>query len=79
MQGTSNIDVADMVRAGAIDEGETMNAEVKGTTMPILDVTLGPGEEVISTHGQLSWMTSNIEMSQSMNTGSGKGPRWPVD
>jgi uncharacterized protein (TIGR00266 family) len=50
-----------------------MNAEVKGTTLPILEVTLEQGEEVISTHGELSWMTANITMSQTMNTGGTKG------
>jgi uncharacterized protein (AIM24 family) len=50
-----------------------VNAEVKGTTMPVLEVTLDAGEEVVSTHGQLSWMTANVQMSQTLNTGSGKG------
>lgn len=50
-----------------------MQAEVKGTTLPVLDVTLEQGEEVISTHGELSWMTANIQMSQTTNTGGGKG------
>ena len=50
-----------------------MNTEVKGTTLPVLEVTLAPGEEVISTHGELSWMTANIEMSQTTNTGGGGG------
>ncbi len=31
-----------------------MKAEVKGTTMPVLEVTLDNGESVISTHGELS-------------------------
>lgn len=50
-----------------------MNAEVKGTVLPVLEVTLDEGDEVVSTHGELSWMTSNVEMSQTANTGSGKG------
>jgi uncharacterized protein (TIGR00266 family) len=50
-----------------------MNTEVKGTVLPVLEVTLEPGEEVISTHGELSWMTANVEMSQTANTGAGKG------
>lgn len=50
-----------------------MNAEVKGTTMPVLEVTLEQGEEVISTHGDLSWMTPNMQMSQTTNTGGTKG------
>jgi uncharacterized protein (TIGR00266 family) len=41
-----------------------MQADIKGTTMPVLEVTLQPGEQVISTHGELSWMTPNIQMSQ---------------
>jgi uncharacterized protein (AIM24 family) len=49
-----------------------MQAEIKGTTMPVLEVTLQQGEQVISTHGELSWMTSNIAMSQ--RTGAGGGP-----
>jgi uncharacterized protein (AIM24 family) len=49
-----------------------MQAEIKGTTMPILEVTLDPGEAVVSTHGELSWMTPNIQLSQHMST-SGPG------
>jgi uncharacterized protein (TIGR00266 family) len=46
-----------------------MQAEIKGTTMPVLEVTVQPGEQLISTHGELSWMTANMQMSQT--TGSG--------
>src|SRR5450755_3377784 len=51
--------------------GGPMQAEVKGTTMPILEVALERGEQVISTHGELAWMTASIQMSQSANTGGG--------
>jgi uncharacterized protein (TIGR00266 family) len=50
-----------------------MQAEIKGTTMPVLEVTLQPGEQVVSTHGELSWMTPNIQLSQHMSTGHGHG------
>ena len=51
-----------------------MQADIKGTTMPVLEITLQQGEQVISTHGELSWMTSNVQMSQSMSAGGqGKG------
>jgi uncharacterized protein (TIGR00266 family) len=53
-----------------------MQAEIKGTTMPVLEVTLNSGEEIISTHGELSWMTPNVVMSQSASgarTGGGGG------
>ena len=52
-----------------------MQAEIKGTTMPVLEVTLQQGEQVVSTHGELSWMTPNIQMSQHMGTGGGGGGR----
>jgi len=29
-----------------------MQAEIKGTTMPILEVSLGPGEQVVSTRAE---------------------------
>ena len=50
-----------------------MQAVIKGTTMPVLEITLQPGEEVVSTHGELSWMTQNIQMSQSTSAGSSGG------
>ena len=50
-----------------------MDAEIKGTTMPVLEVTLQPGEQVVSTHGELSWMTPNIQLSQHMATGGPAG------
>jgi len=50
-----------------------MQAEIKGTTMPVLEVSLEPGEQVISTHGELSWMTPNVQMSQHMSGGAPEG------
>jgi uncharacterized protein (TIGR00266 family) len=46
-----------------------MQAEIKGTTMPVLEVTVQPGEELISTHGELSWMSGNMQMSQTAGAG----------
>ena len=48
-----------------------MKADIKGTTMPVLEITLESGESVISTHGELSWMTPNMRMSQSTASGGG--------
>jgi uncharacterized protein (AIM24 family) len=50
-----------------------MQAEVKGTTMPLLEMILEGGESIISTHGELSWMSANIQLSQSTSTGGQKG------
>src|SRR5215831_4372551 len=54
-------------------EGHPMEAEIKGSTMPVLEVSLRQGEYVVTPHGELAWMTSGIQMSQTMNTGSGGG------
>jgi uncharacterized protein (TIGR00266 family) len=54
-------------------KGKIMQAEIKGTTMPILEVSLGQGEQVISTHGELAWMTEGIQMSQTTGTGGAGG------
>lgn len=50
-----------------------MQAEIKGSTMPILEVSLAQGEQVISTHGELAWMTQGVQMSQRANTAGGGG------
>jgi len=50
-----------------------MKAEVKGSTMPVLELVLDPGEAVISDHGELSWMTPNMQMTQTTQTGGGGG------
>lgn len=41
--------------------------------MPVLEVQLGPGESVISMHGELSWMSANVQMSQTTNSGGPGG------
>ena len=46
-----------------------MQAEIKGATMPVLEVTVQPGEQLISTHGELSRMTANMQMSQTAGSG----------
>jgi uncharacterized protein (TIGR00266 family) len=50
-----------------------MQAEIKGSTMPVLEVSLQPGEHVVTPHGDLAWMTTSIQMSQTMSTGGGSG------
>jgi uncharacterized protein (AIM24 family) len=53
-------------------EAEAVKAQVKGTTLPILEVQLDPGEAVVSDHGELAWMSPTIQMTQKTSTG-GKG------
>jgi uncharacterized protein (AIM24 family) len=50
-----------------------MQAEVRGSTMPVLEVVLDVGEAVVSDHGGLSWMTANMQMTQTASTGSAGG------
>ena len=39
-----------------------MQSRILGTTMPVIEFTLDPNESVISEAGELSWMTSSIQM-----------------
>lgn len=48
-----------------------MQANVNGTTMPVLEMSLDTGEEIVSTHGDLSWMSPTIQMSQRVGSGGG--------
>jgi uncharacterized protein (TIGR00266 family) len=48
-----------------------MQDTVQGSTMPVLEVLLTPGESVQSEAGEFSWMTDTIELST--NTGGGMG------
>jgi uncharacterized protein (TIGR00266 family) len=50
-----------------------MQAEIKGSTMPVLEMVLDPGEAVVSDHGELSWMTANMQMTQTTSTGGQSG------
>ncbi len=46
-----------------------MDHKIVGTTMPVLEVALQNGEAIIAESGQLSWMSSSIELHTS--TGGG--------
>ncbi|MEP6669297.1 MAG: TIGR00266 family protein [Chthoniobacter sp.] len=50
-----------------------MQHEIIGTTMPVLSITLDSGERVIAVSGELSWMTSSIQMNTSTSAGGGGG------
>jgi uncharacterized protein (TIGR00266 family) len=50
-----------------------MQSRIVGTTMPVLEFTLGPNESVISEAGELSWMSSSIQMQTHTQLGGGGG------
>jgi uncharacterized protein (TIGR00266 family) len=50
-----------------------MQHRVTGTTMPVLEFVLEPNDSVISEAGELSWMTSSIQMTTHTQLGGGGG------
>jgi uncharacterized protein (TIGR00266 family) len=50
-----------------------MKSQIVGTTMPVLEVALDPNESVVSEAGELSWMTSSIQMTTHTQYGGGGG------
>src|SRR5262244_1278065 len=50
-----------------------MQSRISGTTMPVLEFVLEPNESIISEAGELSWMSSSIEMTTHTQLGGGGG------
>jgi uncharacterized protein (TIGR00266 family) len=50
-----------------------MQSRIVGTTMPVLEFTLDPNDSIISEAGQLSWMTSAVQMTTHTQFGGGGG------
>ena len=50
-----------------------MQHTIVGTTMPVLEFTLEPNESIISEAGELSWMSSSIQLTTHTQFGGGGG------
>ena len=50
-----------------------MQSRIFGTTMPVLEVALDPDESVISEAGELSWMTSAVQLTTHTQYAGGGG------
>src|SRR5450432_1146482 len=50
-----------------------MQSRILGTTMPAVEFLLQPNESVISEAGELSWMTSSIQLTTHTQMGGGGG------
>jgi uncharacterized protein (TIGR00266 family) len=50
-----------------------MQSRILGTTMPVLEFLLEPNEAIISEAGELSWMSSSIQMMTHTQMGGGGG------
>lgn len=50
-----------------------MKHTITGTTMPVLQIGLDPGEMIISEPGEFSWMTDNIQLNTTTQTAGSRG------
>src|SRR5579864_6413230 len=50
-----------------------MQSRITGTTMPVLEFALEPNDSIISEAGELSWMSSSIQMTTHTQFGGGGG------
>lgn len=50
-----------------------MRSQITGTTMPVLEFALDPNESIISEAGELSWMSSSIQMTTHTQFAGGGG------
>lgn len=50
-----------------------MQSKVIGTTLPVLEIVLEPGEKIVAETGALSWMTEPVTMHTTTATGGARG------
>jgi uncharacterized protein (TIGR00266 family) len=50
-----------------------MQSRITGTTMPVLEIGLEPGDTIVAAPGELSWMTANVQMRTSMAAAGSRG------
>src|SRR5579864_6946829 len=49
-----------------------MDHRIIGTTLPVLEVTLQPGDMIIAEPGELSWISANVQMKTTPMTAGAK-------
>lgn len=59
--------------ASAVQPGPSVEHRIIGSTLPVLEMKLKPGDSVIAVSGELSWMGQSIVMQTSTATGGGAG------
>jgi uncharacterized protein (AIM24 family) len=50
-----------------------MDSRIVGTVMPVLEMSLGPGESLIAEAGQLGWMSESIQLRTSTQMAGSRG------
>lgn len=53
-----------------------MQSKIHGTTLPVLEIVLEPGEKIVAETGALSWMTDPVAMHTTTASGSGGRGIW---
>lgn len=57
-------------------KGPAMKEQLLGTTLPVLSISLDPGESVVAETGEFSWMTDSIQMSTGTSGGGREARGW---
>jgi uncharacterized protein (TIGR00266 family) len=50
-----------------------MRSRITGTTMPVLEIGLEPGDVIVAPPGELSWMTPNVQMTTTTAAAGSRG------
>ena len=50
-----------------------MNPKIIGTTLPVLEIQLQPGDKIVAEPGEFSWMSQNVVLNTTTMTAGAKG------
>src|SRR5215469_18087586 len=50
-----------------------MKTKITGTTLPVLEIGLEPGDKIVAEPGEFSWMTDNVQLNTTANAAGAKG------
>jgi len=50
-----------------------MQSKISGTTLPVLEIVIEPGERIVAETGALSWMSDSVDMHTTTATGGASG------
>jgi uncharacterized protein (TIGR00266 family) len=50
-----------------------MKTKITGTTLPVLEIGLEPGDAIVAEPGEFSWMTENVQLNTTTMTAGAKG------
>ena len=50
-----------------------MESKITGTTMPVLEIGLEPGDVVVAEPGEFAWMTDNVRLNTTTQTAGARG------